>query len=191
MGAFYTNVTLLGPNQKQVVEYLNQIHRDTYVSPTINGYTMVYDLESEAPDATLLSKFAAQLSKQFGCATLGVMDRHDTALVYKLYEVGALVDAYSSDPNYIDNDVIHAPSQGDAKKLCAACGAGQAVELVDAILKRAGAWDDNGYAVEQDRHYELVQALGIPLIAVGLGYNYINEGNVPEEVEISLFVRTK
>jgi hypothetical protein len=43
---------------------------------------------------------------------------------------------------------------------------------------RASSPDDYVFAVE--RHSDLAEALGLPAFSVGLGYNYIQEDDLPE-----------
>jgi len=179
MGTFYTNIALKGPAQAAVVEHLRAQGRDAYVAPTIGGVTLVYDAACESQDQRILALLAAELSRAFACPALAALVHDDDFLVYLLFQGGAQVDEYNSDPAYFE-DVEHvAPSGGDAGALCAAFGA-SAVTRVDAILRAwAGPNGDPGaspYLFAQFRHRDLARALGLPERLCTLGYLYVAQG---------------
>lgn len=189
MGSFYTNITLRGPAQEVVAEYLNQQNRKAYVSPTANDCTVVYDAESESQDTHILEDLAAGLSRQFVCPALAVLNHDDDILWYKLYESGQLADEYDSAPSYFDPAAIEiAPPQGgDAQKLCGAFKAeGRAAE-VEEILRAPGIV---GYLFASERHQALAEALGLPEFSVACGYNYIEEDDLPDDLNADELKRT-
>ncbi len=184
MGSFYTNITLRGPEQQQVVDHLNGLGRVTFVSPTMDGFTVVYDAESESQDQRVLSGLAEQLSKDFGCAALAVLNHDDDILWYQLFNRGELVDAYDSAPNYFSGPPAP-PQDGDPEKLCELFGAPGSVDDVIQIL---GAT----YAFAFERHDDLARALGMPPFASGSGFNYVEaqEVVVPDGIGLDMFVKT-
>jgi hypothetical protein len=175
MGNFYTNISLKGPNQGEVVGYLNGIHRRTFVSPTVNDVTVVFDEESDSQDTEILGKSAAELSKHFDCVALAVLNHDDDILWYQLHQSGELTDEYNSDPNYFVGGHSD-PSGGDAVKLCSAFGTEQGSETKMAEILRGQ------YVFAIERHQELVNALGISQLAVGVGYNYMVSGDMDDDV---------
>ena len=90
MGNFYTNITLRGPNQDQIVAYLRAEGRTTYVTPTVRGCTVVFDSEEEMS----LESLAATLSRHFNCVPLAIMNHDDDVLWHQLYQAGKLIDEY-------------------------------------------------------------------------------------------------
>ena len=64
MGGFYTNITLKGPNEAEVADYLRQVDRTAFVSPTIERVTIVYDKASECQGQRLFD-LAHALSRNF------------------------------------------------------------------------------------------------------------------------------
>jgi hypothetical protein len=104
----------------------------------------------------------------------------DDFLVYTLFQDGAQVDEYNSDPTYFEGDQSAPPSGGDADALCAAFGAGAAVERVETILRSwAGPSGDpsaSPYLFAQFRHRDLARALGLPESLCVLGYLYVEQG---------------
>lgn len=181
MGSFYTNITLRGPAQDSVAEYLNQQNRNAYVSPTANDCTVIYDAACESQDTRILEDLASELSKRFGCPALAVLNHDDDILWYKLYESGQFVDEYDSAPSYFDPHAteIAAPKGGDAQKLCGAFKAEGRSAEVEEILRAPGIV---GYLYAAERHQALAGALGIPEFSVGCGYNYIEEDELPEDL---------
>ena len=181
LGAFYTNITLKGPTQAAVLTYLRAQGRDAYVAPTIGDVTLVYDLACESQDLRILSTLAASLSRAFMCPALGALVHDDDFLVYALFQDGAQVDEYNSDPTYFEGERTTPPSGGDANALCAAFGAGPAVERVEAILRAwPGPNGDPGaspYLFAQFRHSDLARALGLPERLCILGYLYVEQGD--------------
>jgi hypothetical protein len=202
MGFFYTNITLKGPTQEQVVSYLRRQSRDAYVSPTINDITVVYDRECEDQDTDVLQRVAFDLSRAFDCPALVALVHDDDVLWYALYEHGAYIDAYNSVPDYWDDSEPSEPSGGDARALCMAFGAEQAIQEVDALLHFAPLTDDpndaawDTYLPAEDLHQALARALGFPAYAYSMGYDFIasydsaDESNTPVGRDISRLVKT-
>jgi hypothetical protein len=180
MGSFYTNVALKGPTQAAVVEHLRAQGRDAYVAPTIGGVTVVYDAACESQDQRILASLAAELSRTFACSALAALVYDDDFLVYLLFQGGAQVDEYNSDPMYFENGEPEGPRGGDAGALCAAFGAATEVARVEVILRAwAGPDGDPGaspYLFAQFRHRDLARALGLPERLCALGYLYVAQG---------------
>jgi hypothetical protein len=181
LGAFYTNIALKGPAQAAVLTYLRAQGREAYVAPTIGDITLVYDLACESQDPAILTALAANLSRAFECPALAALVHDDDFLVYALFQNGAQVDEYTSDPNYFEGERPAPPSGGDAGVLCTAFGAGAAVAQVEAILRawpgRNGDPGASPYLFAQFRHRDLARALGMPERLCILGYVYVEQGD--------------
>jgi hypothetical protein len=184
MGAFYTNITLRGPEQYEIVEYLNGLKRVASVSPTINDLTVVMDELSDSQDEQVLSELTADLSKRFSCPALAVLNHDDDILLYKLFDAGEETDAYNSCPDYFETDHIGTdPQGGNAAGLCAIFGCSAATEKVESVLRKP-------YVFQVDRHDELVRLLGLPQYAVGVGFNYLSDVTEQDMAGITLFKKT-
>jgi hypothetical protein len=184
MGAFYTNVMLCGPKQKEVAQFMTQANRLAYVSPTVGKFTVVYDQETENQDETTVLALASQLSEAFECAVLAVLVHDSDIFAYWLFEEGELIDKYNSMPGYFENLELP-PLGGDPRKLCAALGAENAVDGVTRVFQKVasrseGDWSAN-YLFAEDIHRDLAGLLGIPPFVVGTGYCYIERDQIPEE----------
>jgi len=58
------------------------------------------------------------------------------------------------------------------------------------VLRQTRAGNrDEGFIFEYERHEALVAALGIPTIAVSTGFNYIEQGELPEDTTEASFTR--
>jgi hypothetical protein len=188
VGAFYTNITVRSPQPTRVAEVLKAAGREAFVSPAANGCTVVFDRECEDQDIDVLNQLASALSGKLGCAALAVLNHDDDLLVVTLHEGGRLVDEYNSSPEYFNDGPGAAPEGGDAERLCRAFGADAKVDEVETVLRAQGVSDD-GFTFEMERHEALVKALGLPMAAVSAGYNYIDQGEIPEGLSESDFVR--
>lgn len=150
MGLSYSNLIMKGPSQETIATYLEGQHVSALISPTIQGITVIYEM----------TQGVNALSAHFDCPVL-LLGIHDDILGYRLYSNGADEDVYESCPGYFTGEMLP-PRGGDARKLCHAFGAEEAIEAVDAVLRHPGV----GHAREQ--HQELVAALGLPAFAAGI-----------------------
>jgi hypothetical protein len=189
MGSFYTNITLRTDRQDEVVAALHDAERDAFVSRPQNGCIVVFDRECEEQDIEVLKKLSATLSAKLRCAALGVLNHDDDILMYVLYESGKFVDEYTSSPAYFDTGPGEPPEGGDASALCRAFGCATTFGVEQVLQTPNGAGDGDGYVFESERHQELVEALGLPAIAVHAGYNYIEEGELPDDADPDSFTR--
>jgi hypothetical protein len=102
------------------------------------------------------------------------VNHDDDVLQYFLYRAGTRVDEYNSRPGYfVGRD--DRPSGGDVGALCAACDVADRNDVVAAALQ-------GRFAIETERHAALVEALGLPSAAVGTGYTYVSQGELPESI---------
>ena len=184
MGSFYTNVTLRGPAQEEVLAHLGD--RACYVSRNSDGFTVVLDEESEAQDLQDLLEVTASLSARFDCPALAALNHDDSVLYLSLFEHGQQVDQYNSYPGFDDDDADEAgnePAGGDAARWVAAFG-GDADALGRALR-------DGDFVLASERHAAVAAALGMPDFAVGTGYNYVEADDVGEGAEAAGFVHTE
>ena len=177
MGNFYTNYTLRGPSQHAVAKALTG--RSAIVTPQQDGCVVVFDEQSDDQNSELISDLARDLSGGLRCPVLAVLNHDDDILWYQLYLNGELVDEYDSSPSYFDPDAEPSgPAGCDAQKLCAAFGASNVAD-VERILRKS-SFDEDGYAFAVERHAELARALGLPSFAVGGGFSYVSDGEIPD-----------
>lgn len=188
MGNFYTNYTLRGPSQQAVADAL--AGRRAMVTPSHQDCVVVFDEDSESQDQQLIAELASNLSRDFSCPVLAVLDHDDDILWYQLYHSGKLSDEYNSTPGYFgSSDGILPPSGGDALKLCTAFDALDSVEEVESILRKTFLENEN-YAFAFRRHADLVKALGISNYAVGTGFASFRYNEFPHGLSADLLLST-
>jgi len=181
MGNFYANITLQTTETGAVVQTLGYLRRRALVAPPQDGATVVYDEAIETGGPEEVARLSAELSRRHGCAALAVLVADDDVLWYALHRAGRLHHEYDSNPGYDDGEA-RPPKGGDARALGEAFGAaGREAELERVLRAPSGSHD--GYVFEHERHADLVQALGLPEIAVATGYEYIEGGELPEGLE--------
>lgn len=192
MGNFYTNITIVGPSQDEILNKLNELGRIAYVSPTIENFTTIYDAECEDQNPDVLAKLSEEISKQFNCVCFGVLNHDDDFLVYQLHENGKLVDGYNSSPDYFNPEAedLSPPQGGNASILCKALNANSNTDVVESILKSSENEGDT-YVFAIERHEALAKALNLPLLSVGSGFMYISRGEEPDGTLLEELRKTK
>jgi len=100
VGAFYTNVVIRDCEQQQIADFLRQEGLVAYVSPTVDGWTVVYERGSETQREGVLEQLAARLSAHLETVVFAVLNHDDDILCYWQYERGTLLDQYNSAPSY-------------------------------------------------------------------------------------------
>lgn len=190
MGSFYTNITLKTADTDGVVTAVRQAGRTALIAPPENGATVVFDEASEQQDVEVLRDLAQHLARACKCPALAILNHDDDVLVYLLYDAGKLVDEYNSAPGYFDSDgdPDAPPTGGDAERLAEAFGVPDRAGDVERIL-RTGGTDDDEFIFAMDRHRALAMALELPEAAVGTGFNYLEEGELPEGMDVAALRR--
>ena len=176
MGNFYTNITLKCPRREEIISELRRLRRKAFVGPTENGSTVICDEVCDRQNPVALGELARELSRALRCTTLSVLNHDDHILWYQAHKDGCVVDEYDSTPGYFDAEAeSSAPIGGSAGALCSALDVAERSEQVEPILRRP-SFGEGGYSVESQRHRDLVEALGLPAYAVGVGYNHLTGG---------------
>jgi hypothetical protein len=188
MGLFYSNFTLYGPAHQQVVDAVRRLRRVAYVSPTVNGFTTVYDRASEHQDFDVIEEVGRQLSLDLECPVMAIILHDDDVLYYWLFRYGDVRDEYDSSPAYFDPDSEPLPPEGgDCDELCEAFGVPSAAARVEVILREDLLEEGAILPGEMERHRALAEALGMPDHAIGVGYNAIRHGYLPESLRAIAF----
>jgi hypothetical protein len=182
MGAFYGSITLRGALQSQVAEALRG--RRAAVTPTVDGYTVVFDSVCDDQDTDAIQGLSSQLSATLNCLALALIVHDDDVLVYFCQQNGELIDWYNSSPSYFEFDAEEriAPASGNAAALCKLFGTRNDAH-VEGILR------SRDYVFETDRHRDLVQALGLPGFVVGTALASVDRGDFPESLVADQIVR--
>jgi len=182
VGSFYVNYTVRSTDQPTVVKSLKG--RSAYVTPVKDGALVVTDETAETQEVDAVREVGELLSTSLKTQVLAVLNHDDDMLWYGLFDRGKLTDEYNSAPAYFDGGA-DPPSGGDARKLCAAFGRADKESAVEAVLRKTD------YAVAMERHGELLEALGLPGFAVGCGFTYLEEGELPEGLAADDLLKVK
>lgn len=183
MGTTYANITLKGPKAQDVLQELGNQGRSAFVSPTEDGLTTVYEMDSDEGDSIILTDLAEDLSGYFGCPALAVQVEDEELFRYWLYSDGELIDSYKSPAQTLDPDGRGNPkSQGGKPELLAQHFNTDASseEIID-ILHCPD--QDCGFSLAVDRHLSLVELLGLPMCSVGFGFCDLDSGEYPEDLD--------
>lgn len=166
MGIRYSNITLQGVSQNELVAYLSEVRLDAYVTPTVNEYTVLYDVAStgypnEIPrtiqleanlkalsrqyidgQQTAMVCLSSHLSKRFNCSVLAVFAIDSLTFWYHLSQHGQMLDEYITlsdkrwHPGRPLGNTGGEVKGGNARKLCSAFGKEDAIAEVETILRK-------------------------------------------------------
>lgn len=176
MGNFYSNITLTTDERDRVINFLVEKKRHTFVYP-IDKFICVFPKNDD-----ILFELAEQLSGEFKCPAFSVIIHDDSLLMYKLFDSGTLLDDYNSCPGYFSG-VSQPSTGGDAEKLCSVYSVPGEQNSLNEILRKE-------YTFESNRHDAIIAKLNLPYCTVGGGFGYLQEDDVPPELDVSDLVET-
>jgi hypothetical protein len=184
MGLFYTNLTVYQPRRSALLTGLRHLRREAFVSPTLDGHTVVFDKAMEEQTSSgLIEQFGRAITSELACSALAAHLADGDVLYLWLFQKGRVRDRYNSSPAYFEPDSPHRrPEGGNARLLCKAFDRPEREERVEQLL-RADVLEGEMPDVrdEEARHAALVAELGLPPFVAGLGYSPIAGGYVAEE----------
>lgn len=177
VGNFYANVTLVGAPREALLSTLGSEGRRAALL-FVGRFSVVYDEQADTQDGSN-EQLAESLSLALRCPAIAVTNHDDDVLMIECFEEGRRTDSYNSKPDYFQRrpgGEPAPPSGGDPSTLARLCEAGEPSEL-QAILR-------SGFQFEFLRHEALVQALGLPMATVNIGYSSIAaDGLVPGDLK--------
>jgi hypothetical protein len=192
MGNWYTNVSVKGAEQSDVVALLEELGRRAYVTPEILGWIVVYDQQTDEFDLGILESLALTLSTRLACTVLASCNADDDVLWLALYENGSLSTRYASSRKAFEDGEEFPELAEAAQVLARVFQKPEAKQQVLSLLRKShgilGLLSIYlkmrlGYVVEVARHLDLSNLLGMPRAAVGLGYTYVDKGEIPEGID--------
>ncbi|GAB1408949.1 hypothetical protein MASR1M90_01030 [Desulfovibrionales bacterium] len=183
MGTVYSNITLKGPQPRDVIQELGSQGRSAFVVVSENGLTTVYEMDSDEGESRLLQELAEDLSGCFGCPALAVRIAEENALCYWLYDDGQLVDnsAPFASPQQPAGTGATQRSRSNSELLARYFNTNASAEEIIDILAHPG--HENGETLAVDRHLSLVELLELPLCSVGFSFCDLDSGEFPEDVD--------
>ena len=136
------NITIKGPDQLDVADFLENSFRDAIVSPKVQNCIVVCDKYLDDQDVSVMEELSARLSKRFSSPVISILNHDDDLLYYQLYENGDKKDEYISNPAFWDGrrSFFSKPKGGDVKKLCSLFNPEADSKKISKILKRSVTW---------------------------------------------------
>lgn len=199
MGNWYTNISLQGVAQADIVQVLEELGRRAYVTPAISNWCTLYDQECDRFDLDVLESLALTLSIRLNCTALATFNADDDVLWLGIYSSGDRTARYaSSRASFEDGEDFPAPSEV-APLLCQVFHKPKASAAVQRILRRPHTGlgllaiilrIPFAYLFEISRHQDLQKVLDLPSSSVGGGYNYVARGEMPEGIAPEMIKKT-
>lgn len=176
MSTHYTNITLYGVDQDEIVTWCEDNAITAYVSPTRDDITVLYEntlaenANQDKPLEALLAR-GAKLSVDLMAPALVSVVMNDDMFMYVLYVDGAMRDNFMS---YAEKP----PVNGKPDVLCTIFD----IDDHDDILRVRAALKRQSLSATE-RHTELMDALNLPPMMIDMGFEYLEEGEKPHDVE--------
>ena len=190
MGNFYVNITIRKVTAQEILKYLEAKNLTAFVVESPEDYCTIYEEKCDEQDKQHITSLLKDISSQFMCPAIGVLNHDDDILAYELWSKGEKVDEYDSCPAYFTGDEsCMEPEGGNAKVLSEFMGNGTNLKAIEEALKAAGT-EEEGFVFAVDRHEALAEAIGLPDHTVGYGFRYISEGEIPEDLQSEDIIRT-
>ena len=162
----YANITLLKVEQKQVLKLLADLGRHAYVvsdgtSEMMERDAVIYDEELDQLDAKVVASLTQRISKALHCVAFAVINYNDETLLTWLYKAGELIDAYNSQPGYLDPKLEEntPPTGANPEKMAKVFKDAPLSEL--GPITRRPSYPDENYCTATDRHADIVSVLRI------------------------------
>ena len=196
MGLFYTNLTVYRPERQALIGALRGMRREAFVSPTVHGYTVVFDQAIDNQDAGQIQDVGTGLTRELSCTALVAMLHDGDVLYLWLFQHGKMTDHYNSLPQYFDPEAQPGPPEGgNSELICTAFERPDHLTRVETLL-RANLLNRELPDVRGDfeRHRALANELGMPGFVAGVCYssiagNYVPKEFIPKEYEDISFER--
>lgn len=190
MGSFYTNITLPGADDAAVFAWLDRAGRQAYVG-VADGAVVVFDQAGEEQGGAH-AVLAGELTAALGGRALAVMVHDSDVLFLNAFEAGNLVLEREVPEGYFDAvGEFDDEEEEEEDDEGAALGGDETseptpdAEILAALFggdARRLAWIlAADFVFAEERHAALVEALGLPVLPVGLGYRYIEMDHLPAD----------
>jgi hypothetical protein len=168
MGNFYKNITIIGASQAAIISSLENHNRTAYVTPTRDGVTVVFDLQSdEIGEPVELGDIAITLSADLTCVAMAAAVYDDDVLLLGLYDRGVQIGEYTTTGG----------SDLTARSIARVLGLPSGRTVLLATLLRSPRFPL--FVFETWRHHLILKVLGLPAWAAATGYKYVHQGEPP------------
>ena len=200
MGSFYVNITA-NTAAKEAVNFLKSKGLSAYVMPTGEQQCVIYEEQCDTQDIAHMYELLVALTAEQDCSALGVLNHDDDMLFLMLCSKGEFKADYtcgiSFEEMYEDyDDDADEPSE-EADKLKEAEKQEQAKVMATALSETFAVADTQAilevltqdFVFASEAHDNLVEVLKLPEVSIGLGYNYIDDGQAADELDMSQLIK--
>lgn len=173
MGATYGTISIKGPTQEALANWLRSENVDAFVTSEENGWTTFSDQETDQLDTRWIESFLQRLTRDLMCVGIAVTVYDEEQLYLLAAQHGVLESRYNSCPGMTMDDPgpeDMRPRLEDAPALLATIGRQAESDDLLRILGMDGAKD---YIDPLELHEELATYLGLPESSVGLSHRYV------------------
>jgi hypothetical protein len=171
MGAFFTNYHVRKADTAACAKALTTlISSRALVTDSKNGWTTIYDEQSDSQDTEVLRGLTKSLSSKLKTTVVAMLVHDSDIFVYLFYERGELIDQFDSNPDYFG------PVSEAQKKEWR----GNFAKLIPYAQKKTSAQDfklvaEKEMIFEEERAGEFSQLLGIGPSRAKTGFKYVQE----------------
>jgi len=172
MGASFANYHVRKIDAKNCARALTTlIGSRALVTDSKNGWTTIYDEQSDSQDIEVLRRLAKGLSSKLKTAVIVMMVHDGDVFMYLLFDNGEVVDQFDSKPDYFGpvSDAKRKEWAGNFSRLLRYAKKGTAL----ADLKHAS--DKKLKFDEDERASEFAKLLGIDPARARTGFKYVQE----------------
>jgi hypothetical protein len=199
MGNWYTNVSLKDVEPLEVLSHLNELGRNAIVTPSIDGWVVVYDHKCDEFDIDTLESLALTLSTRLGCTAIACFNADDDILWFCIYDKGKRSSRFASDVSQFEDAGEFPVTREFATELCRVFEKPDRVRQAHRVLRRPHNMlgilhlirISVAYLFEISRHQELAAVVGLPAASVGLGYTYVNRGELASGMQPERLLHTQ
>lgn len=194
MGNFYVNITTKDANVTDLEKMISVDGLSAFIVSENDqqNYCVLYEQICDKQDTNHLAKLLKKISQELACTAFGVLNHDDDMLIYSLWHDGEELDHYNSCPDIFAEEPTEEGMQPQG---------GNATLLAQTFLANANKADtdktacvndilhSSDYVFAVERHGALVTALGLPECAVGYGYTYLSNGELPENINSNQMIK--
>lgn len=184
MGNFYINIVVKGVSSATLRNILASLPFASIIAPDIDGHSFIYGDFFGAGDTHAAARLAKTLSEVAGAEYAAFcMNADDDFFIYEFWKGGARLDAYYSSPEAFQPDEVDSEApRGDPSHLRST------FPFIDEQEVRT-VLDSEDYVFEFERHQDLFRLLRIPAGPAIMDFQYLQNGETPEDVDESRLIR--
>ena len=176
-GSFYTSIIVVQADPKAVINFIKTQSLKAFIvfsHSDVPTDVLVCEKGMEGQDEAYGKALAERLSKSLSGVTVYSLNHDSDILVIAIFSAGTQVFSYDSAPGYFDGKDDPPFMKG--------------IENVSTVFPSAAISDldkalKGEFIFADDRHAEIMKALGLPTYTAGLGYGYLNEPETRKTLE--------